>query len=100
MSTHIMPLRGYMGVFALLMVLLVVTVAAAFVDFGSYATAVALGIAATKAVFIVLYFMDVKQSPRTIWVCALAGFFWLAILLTLTLSDYLSRGWLPAPSAW
>jgi hypothetical protein len=29
-----------------------------------------------------------------------AGFFWLAILLTLTLSDYFTRHWTPIPSGW
>ena len=28
-----------------------------------------------------------------VWVFAFAGFFWLAIMLSLALSDYLTRGW-------
>lgn len=35
--------------------------------------------------------MHVKFSPRLIWAFALGGLFWLSILFTLTLSDYLTR---------
>lgn len=31
---------------------------------------------------------------RLIGLCVAAGFFWLLILLTLTMSDYLTRSWL------
>jgi len=36
----------------------------------------------------------VKYSTRLTWVVVLAGVFWLGILLALTMSDYLTRGWL------
>ncbi|HEY3137015.1 MAG TPA: hypothetical protein VGL29_13375 [Blastocatellia bacterium] len=41
-----------------------------------------------------LYFMHVRWSSRLTWVFVCAGFFWLAIMVALTLSDYLTRGWL------
>jgi len=37
--------------------------------------------------------MHVRYSSRLIWLVAGAGFFWLGIMIALTLSDYLSRGW-------
>jgi cytochrome c oxidase subunit 4 len=86
--------RLYIVIWLLLMVLLGVTVAAAEVDLGAMNFAVAFGIAMVKAVLIVLFFMHVKDSPGLTRVIACAGFFWLAIMLFLTFSDYASRGWL------
>jgi caa(3)-type oxidase subunit IV len=37
--------------------------------------------------------MHVKYGTRLTWVVAASGFVWMAILFALTLSDYLSRGW-------
>jgi hypothetical protein len=35
----------------------------------------------------------VKYSTRLTWAVVLGSLFWLGILLTLTLGDYLTRGW-------
>ncbi|MBI2220843.1 MAG: cytochrome C oxidase subunit IV family protein, partial [Acidobacteria bacterium] len=59
-------------------------------------TIVALTIAVTKATLVVLFFMHVKYSTRLTWVVAASGVVWLAIMVSLTLSDYLSRGWVNA----
>jgi cytochrome c oxidase subunit 4 len=53
---------------------------------------VMLGIAVTKATLVVLYFMHVRYGPRLVWIVAGGGFAWLAILVALTLGDYLTRG--------
>ena len=96
MSEHIVSRSSYFIVFGALMVLTVVTVLAARVDFGNevLSTVIALTIAVTKAMLVVLIFMHVRHSQRMIWVLVAGGFFWLAILMTLTGSDYLSRDWL------
>ena len=52
-------------------------------------------IAACKALLVILFFMHVRYSSRLTWVFVGAGFFWLMILLSLTLADVLSRRWLP-----
>jgi cytochrome c oxidase subunit 4 len=59
-----------------------------------------LGIAVVKASLVVLFFMHVKYSTRMIPLVAVGGVFFLLILFGLTMSDYLSRGWLGAGSAW
>lgn len=100
MSEHIVSRKLYFGVFAALMVGTVVTVLAAQVDFGNEVvnTLIALSIAVTKAMLVVLYFMHVRYSQRLIWVIVAGGFFWLAIMMALTGSDYLSRQWTgPSP---
>jgi len=45
----------------------------------------------TKALLVILFFMHVKDSSRLTRLTVVAGFFWLAILIGITLTDYLSR---------
>ena len=92
MSHHIVPLRVYIGVFVALIALVALTVGVAFLNLGPFSVPVALTIAALKALLILLYFMHVRYSSNVSRIYAGAGFFWLLILIVLTLSDYLSRG--------
>jgi cytochrome c oxidase subunit 4 len=93
MTEHILPKRTYYAIFAALMVCTYLTWQVALFDLGPLNTVVALVIAAFKAVLVVLFFMHVRYSTRLTWVVVLSGVFWLAILLGLTMSDYLTRGW-------
>lgn len=98
-------LRTYVIVFAALMVLLAATVAAALLPYHRWnipglGIAIALTIAFIKAILVVLYFMHVRISSRLTQIFVLAGLFWLGILITITLADYLSRPWLPMSSGW
>ena len=98
MSEHIVPVRVYITIFAVLLIGTALTVAAAFVDFPwRLNTIVALTIATIKATFVVLYFMHVRYSSRLIWVILAAALFWMAILFAFTFSDYLTRGWISSP---
>jgi cytochrome c oxidase subunit 4 len=95
MSEHIVPVRIYLTIFAALLVGTALTVFAAFLDFPwQFNTIVALTIAVTKATLVVLYFMHVRYSPRLVWVILAAALFWMAILFSLTFSDYFTRNWL------
>ena len=96
MSGHIVSPRLYYVIFITLMVLTGVTVWVAFLDLKFMNTVVALTIAVTKATLVVLFFMHVKYATRLTWVVAASGVVWLAIMVSLTLSDYLSRGWVNA----
>ena len=78
----------------ILMIGTALTVAVAFFDLGALNNVVMLTIAVVKAMFVVLYFMHVRWSSRLTWVVAGSGFFWLLILFSFTLTDYMSRGWL------
>ena len=93
MSEHIVPRSTYFGVFAALMVGTAVTVFAATIDFGPMNDIIAMTIAITKMTLVLLYFMHVRYSSRLIWVIVAAMFFWLVIMLLLTLADYGSRDW-------
>jgi cytochrome c oxidase subunit 4 len=43
---------------------------------------------------VILFFMGVRWSSRLTWVVAASGFVWLLILFGITMSDYMSRGWM------
>ena len=93
---HIVPLKYYFGVFTVLMVFTAITVFVAKFDlehvWGPLNIIVALTIAVIKATAVVLIFMHVKWSSKLTQVIIIAGLFWLAILLVITMSDYLVRG--------
>ena len=97
MSEHIVSPKSYLAVYAILMALLLLTLGAAYVDLGAFHVAVSLGIAVAKALFIIAIFMHVRYSHSLVWVFACAAFLWLGILITLSLSDYLTRGLVPIP---
>jgi cytochrome c oxidase subunit 4 len=84
----------YLLIGAVLLVLTATTVGAAFVNLGPFNPVVALLIATVKATLVVLFFMHVKgASVKLTGAVVVAGFFFLAILLSLSLADYLTRSW-------
>jgi cytochrome c oxidase subunit IV len=94
MSEHIVPRKVYFSVFGALMVGTAITVIAATINFpGPLNDIVAMSIAVTKMMLVLLFFMHVRYSSRLIWVVVAGMFFWLLILLLLTLADYMSRTW-------
>lgn len=93
MSGHVAPKSMYYGVFLALLVGTGLTVAAAFVDMGAMNNVVMLAIAITKALLVILFFMHVRWSSRLTWVVVASGFFWLLIMFGITMTDYLTRGW-------
>jgi cytochrome c oxidase subunit IV len=100
MPEHIIPLRTYIGVFLALTLLTAITTGVAYIDLGALNTVVALTIAVAKMLLVVLFFMHAKYSTGLTRVIIIAGFFWLGILITLSLSDELTRHWEIIPSAW
>lgn len=89
---HVLPIRVYLVVYVVLLVLLVVTVAVAELHLGAWTPVVALSIAVVKGLVIALYFMHLRYEPGLIRLFAAAGFLWLAFMLGITISDYLTRG--------
>ena len=94
MSEHVVPRRIYFTIFAALIALTCVTVAASMLDLGPLNAVVAMTIACVKATLVVLYFMHARYGSRLIWVMLGAGILWLIILIALTMGDYATRGWL------
>lgn len=97
MSGHVSPKSIYYAIFGALMVLTAVTVGVAFINLGSFNFPVAIGIAVTKATLVVLFFMHAKYSSTLTKLFVGTAFFFLFILLALTMTDYLSRGFKTYP---
>ena len=95
MSEHVVSRKVYFAIFGALMLGTAITVWVANHDLGRWNVIVALSIAVVKATLVVLYFMHVRYSSKLTWVFVCAGIIWLIILFAFTLSDYLTRGWVP-----
>jgi cytochrome c oxidase subunit 4 len=84
----------YYAVYGALMVLLVLTVAISLFHLGTLGIILAVAIAVAKALLVMVYFMHLHYNSRLTWLFAGAGFAWLLIMVTFTMTDYLSRGWI------
>jgi cytochrome c oxidase subunit IV len=96
-SEHIVSPKVYIGVFLTLVILTVTTFYAAKVDlnadFPGLNVIVALVIATCKAILVILFFMHAYYSAKRTKLIIICGFFWLAIMLSMTLGDYGTRPW-------
>jgi cytochrome c oxidase subunit 4 len=92
-SHHIVTPRVYAVVFGSLLLFTGVTVGAAYVPLGWANPVVALFIACFKACVVILFFMHAKYQSRLIKMTIGSGFFMFLALITMTLSDYISRSW-------
>lgn len=93
MANHVVPVKTYLYVWAGLMILLALTIVFDFMDLGWGNTAIAFGIAVTKALLVAVFFMHLYYDERLTWVFAFAGVLWLIILVSYSLTDYVTRGW-------
>jgi cytochrome c oxidase subunit 4 len=90
---HIVGPATYGIIFGTLLLCTLLTVLAARVEMGVLNPIVALAIACFKAVIVILFFMHVKYQSRLIKMTVGAGFFTFLVLITMTMSDYISRAW-------
>lgn len=81
----------YLTVWALLMALLGLTVGAHYVVTGAWKVVANLGIGTIKAGLIAWYFMHLARSGGLVRLVAIIGPLWLALLIGLSLADYLTR---------
>jgi cytochrome c oxidase subunit 4 len=95
MMQPLVPRHVYYWVYVTLMALTLLTVLVSLVDLGPFNLAVAIGIAISKALLVMLFFMHLRYSSHLTWVIAAAGVIWLGHLILFTMSDYLTRGWTP-----
>ena len=86
---------SYAMTWATLLFLLVANILASRLRLGSWNLVIALGIALTQALLVLLVFMHVRYSKHETIVVACAAYLWLAILIVGTLHDYLTRNWIP-----
>ena len=100
MSEHIAPKKLYFFVFGSLLVLTLLTWRIAYIDLGQWNIVVALAIAVFKAGLVATFFMHLRWSGSMMRIVVCAAVFWLAIMITLTLGDVLTRNKVRPASGW
>jgi cytochrome c oxidase subunit IV len=99
-SEHVVPVSVYIGVFLALLCLTALTTGVAYIDLGAFNTVVALIIAFIKMTLVVLFFMHLRWATGLTRILFICGFFWLAIMVTFTLGDELTRHWEINSGSW
>jgi cytochrome c oxidase subunit 4 len=84
---HILPLKVYLTIGAVLLLATAVTVIVAQFDFGPFNLLVAMLIAATKATLVALYFMHLKYDHKLYMFVFVGGALFLAVFIVLTMFD-------------
>jgi cytochrome c oxidase subunit 4 len=84
--------RTYLLTFVGLLTLTLLTTLLGLVDMGPFNTVVALAIAVMKASLIAMFFMHTLNESPLVRVVMAGGIIWFLILISLTMSDYLTRG--------
>jgi cytochrome c oxidase subunit 4 len=93
MTARTTQVAGIFRTYVALVGLLCLTACASRLPSGWYSTPLALAAATGKLVIIFLSFMHLSRQKPLVRIFAVAGFFWLAVLLVLAASDYFTRGW-------
>jgi len=83
----------YVAILIALLAGTALTVWASFWELGVLNPVIALAIATAKMILVVLYFMHVKYSSRLTKLTIGAGVFMFLVLISMTLTDYMSRAW-------
>lgn len=83
--------RTYVLVWIGLLTLLLLTLGSAYLPLGWLNGVVNLAIAIAKALLVMIFFMHLRSSHYVLRIAAAAGFFWLALLIGLSLADFLAR---------
>ena len=89
---HILPLNLYLAVGSGLLVLTVITVAAAQMDFGEMNLLIAMGIAVVKATLVAMFFMHLKYDNRIYMLVFVGSLLFLGVFIIFTMFDTLRRG--------
>jgi len=97
MHEHVDSIKTYTLVFLTLLILTAATTMVSTIDLGPFNVVMALLIAVVKMMLVALFFMHLRHSTILTKVVVGGGMLWLGILLVLSLSDFVTRGWLPVP---
>lgn len=89
---HVLPLSVYLGTFATLLVLTVVTVGASYVNFGAWNLIIAMLIATLKAATVALIFMHLWFDHKFHSIIMGSSVLFLVIFITFTMFDTENRG--------
>ena len=90
---HVVKPSLYGAILIILLILTALTAGISFIDLGVFNAVIALAIACLKASLVILFFMHMHYSSRLLKMTLAAGLFAFGLLVTLTLSDYVTRAW-------
>ncbi len=96
-STSAQSLLTYFGVWVALVALTLGNVASSYIALGPFNLVINLVIAFSKAFLVTVFLMQLRLSGRVTQLVAVAGFFWLLFLFSLTMADYTTRPEITAP---
>jgi cytochrome c oxidase subunit 4 len=80
-----------------LLTLLFVNTLIAFINLGAFGTAVEIGLATIMACLVAGILMHGFYQARLVQIIIAGGVMWFLIMMSLTMNDYFTRGWLPFP---
>lgn len=93
MKGPVVSIKTYTWVFLALLALALLTTLIGFLDLGPFSMVIAVTIATAKAVLIASFFMHALYESKVIRVILAGGVIWFLIMVSLTLGDYMTRGW-------
>jgi len=94
MAATVVSARKYLLTYVALLVLTVLTTLVAYVDLGWATMLIAILFALAKATLIASVFMHVLYEGRLVKLVIAGAVIWFIILVSLTINDYLTRGWI------
>lgn len=89
----VVPPKVYLAVFASLLFFTALTLGVSYLELGVFNAVAALAIAVIKGTLVVLFFMHIRYSSRLTKLTICSGVFLFLVLITMTLTDYISRAW-------
>lgn len=94
---QVTPLRRYAWVLAALLGLLALSAGSSLLKLGAFNTVIAMGVSVAKTLLVMAVFMHETEARRLTRMASALGFLWLALLIGLSLTDFLTRVSIPAP---
>jgi cytochrome c oxidase subunit IV len=97
MSQPAVTPRKYLLVFGSLLLIVAATTLVGRFDLGPFNTPLAILFAVTKASLIAAFFMQAKFESKVIQIIIAGGVIWILIMISNTVGDYFTRGWVAFP---
>ncbi len=97
MSAPAVSRKTYMFTWLGLLGLTLLTTLVGFMNMGPFSMVIAVAIATMKAALIAGFFMHALYEKNLVRVILAGGVIWFLILVSMTMTDYITRGWLPWP---
>jgi len=89
----VVPPKVYLAVWGSLLFFTALTLGVSYLELGVFNAVAAIGIAVVKSTLVVLFFMHIRYSSKLTKLTICSGVFLFLVLITMTLTDYISRAW-------